>query len=68
MPLAQRTGYSPDCLERLSEKGYEQRSEREFGWYTEAKYAHDSDEQGEAPVDGEQAADRLCTWRNEKNN
>ncbi len=27
--------YSPNCLEKLSEKGYEQRSEREFGRYTE---------------------------------
>jgi hypothetical protein len=27
--------YSPKCLEKLSEKGYEQRSEREFGRYTE---------------------------------
>jgi hypothetical protein len=26
-----------DCLERPSEKGYEQRSERGFGWYTEGK-------------------------------
>ncbi len=28
------TSYSPKCLEKLSEKGYEQRSEREFGQYT----------------------------------
>jgi hypothetical protein len=27
--------YSPECVERLSEKGYEQRSDREFGWYTD---------------------------------
>jgi hypothetical protein len=28
-----------DCLVvKLSEKGYEQRSERDFGWYKEAKW------------------------------
>jgi hypothetical protein len=29
--------YSPKCPERLSEKGYEQRSGRGFGRYTEAE-------------------------------
>src|SRR5215203_1581799 len=29
--------YSPSCLERLSEKGYEQCSDRGFGWYTEGE-------------------------------
>jgi hypothetical protein len=29
--------HSPNILERLSEKGYDQRSEREFGWYTEGE-------------------------------
>jgi hypothetical protein len=29
--------YSPDCLEKLSEKGYKQGSDRKFGWYTEGK-------------------------------
>ena len=36
-PQVQLTSYSPDCLEKLSEKGHEQRSNHEFGWLTEAK-------------------------------
>jgi hypothetical protein len=29
--------YSPSCLEKLSEKGYEQHSDHEFGWYLEGE-------------------------------
>jgi hypothetical protein len=29
--------YSPKCVEKLSEKGYDQRSDHEFGWYTEGE-------------------------------
>src|SRR5215210_8232827 len=32
-----QTSYSPECVERLSEKGYEQHSERGFGRCREAK-------------------------------
>ncbi len=29
--------YSLDCRQRLSEKGYEQRSKRDLGWYTQGE-------------------------------
>ncbi len=33
------TLYSAECVEKLSEKGFEQRSEGGFGRYTETKWA-----------------------------
>jgi len=37
LPAAAERTSSANLLEKLSEKGYEERSEREYGWHTEAE-------------------------------
>jgi hypothetical protein len=55
--------YSPNDLEKLSEKGYEQRSDRGFGPYTEAKISREGASQQPVGLSCERVRDFSDSFR-----